>query len=197
MNPLGSEPGVEILPETVAHVFDHECYAVMDLMQLLKRSLPVRRVFRDIGEDLFLDAGDADHEEFVEVRAHDGNKLHALEQGMPLVERLVEDPLIERQPAQLPVDVQRWIDNRLALCELFSERLLAACGRVIGWSPPLRSMSGLDGATAQAGITEGRVLFGRHGFGQKSHSYDRRREPRGLLNLRGTRTSQILQSVPS
>ncbi len=49
--------------------------------------------------------GDADHEELVEVRRRDREELDALQQWMGVVERLVEDALVEIEPAQLPVDV--------------------------------------------------------------------------------------------
>ena len=49
----------------------------------------------------------AHHEELVEVGGDDGQELDALEQGMGLVECLIQDPLVELQPAQLPVDVER------------------------------------------------------------------------------------------
>ena len=41
--------------------------------------------------------------------AGDGEELHPLEERMRRVERLVEDALVEFQPAQLAVDVERRI----------------------------------------------------------------------------------------
>ena len=63
----------------------------------------------DAGAILLQQRRDAHHEELVEVGADDGEELDALEQGMVAVQRLVEDPLIELEPAQLAIDVQRWI----------------------------------------------------------------------------------------
>jgi hypothetical protein len=49
------------------------------------------------------------HEELIEVGAGDGEELHALEQGVIGVGRLREHPPVERQPAELAIDVQRRI----------------------------------------------------------------------------------------
>jgi hypothetical protein len=46
---------------------------------------------------------DADHEELVEVRLRDAEELQTLEERPALVERLVEDALVECQPLELPV----------------------------------------------------------------------------------------------
>ena len=51
-----------------------------------------------------LQAGDADHEELVEVRRRDGGELDALEQRHRRVGGFLEHALVERQPRQLAVD---------------------------------------------------------------------------------------------
>ena len=51
-----------------------------------------------------LQAGDADHEEFVEVVGRDREEPHPLEQRMGGVFGLFEHPAIEMQPGQLAVD---------------------------------------------------------------------------------------------
>ncbi len=53
---------------------------------------------------LRLEAGDADHEEFVEVVGRDRKEADLLEQRMLGVFGLFQDPAVEMQPGQLPVD---------------------------------------------------------------------------------------------
>ena len=58
-------------------------------------------------------AGDAHHEELVEVRRGDRGELDALEQRRRRIGRLLEHALVERQPRQLAVDEQRWCRARV------------------------------------------------------------------------------------
>ncbi len=51
----------------------------------------------------------ANHEEFVEIGRGDGEKFHPLEQRVSLVLRLRKHPAVERNPAQLSIDVERRI----------------------------------------------------------------------------------------
>ncbi len=54
--------------------------------------------------DLLLDAGDADLEKFVEVRAEDGEELDPLDQRLGRVLRFLENAPVEFEPAQLAID---------------------------------------------------------------------------------------------
>ena len=56
--------------------------------------------------DQLLEAGDADLEEFIEIRARDAEEFDAFENRNGAVLRLLEDALIEFEERQLPVDVQ-------------------------------------------------------------------------------------------
>ena len=56
--------------------------------------------------DLFLQAGDANLEELVEVAGEDQQELQAFEQRIGLVQRLLQHPDIELQLRQFTVDVQ-------------------------------------------------------------------------------------------
>ena len=58
----------------------------------------------DAGAHLALEAGDADHEEFVEVVGRDRQEAHPLEQRMGGVLGLLQDAPVEMQPGQLAVD---------------------------------------------------------------------------------------------
>jgi fibronectin type 3 domain-containing protein len=55
--------------------------------------------------DLASESGYPDHIELVEIRAENRQKFDALEQAVPRVERLVQNTGIEREPAQLAIDV--------------------------------------------------------------------------------------------
>ena len=65
---------------------------------------PVRRHRQVAGVELPLETGHADHEELVEVRAEDGQELHALEQGRGGVLGLLQHAAVELEPGQLPID---------------------------------------------------------------------------------------------
>jgi hypothetical protein len=45
-----------------------------------------------------LQSGDADHEEFVEIRRDDGRELYPFEERVRGIRRLLEYPLVECQP---------------------------------------------------------------------------------------------------
>ena len=65
---------------------------------------PVHAALRHVAFHLLLQAGDADLEKLIEVRADDAEELHALEQWRGGVERLIEHALVEGEPAQLAVE---------------------------------------------------------------------------------------------
>ena len=64
----------------------------------------VHRALHRLALDLLLQAGDADLEELIQVRADDAKELHPLQQRVFRVECLLEHPMIEFQPAQFPID---------------------------------------------------------------------------------------------
>src|SRR5262249_2651111 len=69
-----------------------------------RRGEPVRALDRDAGAQLALEAGNADHEELIEIVGGNRQKPDALEQGMGVVCRFLEDPAVELQPRQLSID---------------------------------------------------------------------------------------------
>jgi hypothetical protein len=87
-------------------------YPFVDGRELVGRRDTVGRKVVKPGGNLPPEVGDADHVELVQVRAEDREELHSLEQRVTLVERLVEDPAVELQPAQLAIDEQRMICHR-------------------------------------------------------------------------------------
>ena len=77
---------------------------VADRGELLGRRAAVDRHAVDAGDDLVLQCGDADLEELVEVRGGDGAELGALQQGDAGFGGQLEDPFVERDPAQFPAE---------------------------------------------------------------------------------------------
>ena len=76
-----------------------------DAGQLLGRRHAVRRRLQRAPFELPHQAGDADHEELVQVTAVDRQELDPLKQGMPGIACLFLDPAVELQPTQFTVDV--------------------------------------------------------------------------------------------
>ncbi len=68
-------------------------------------SQAVGRTFLDAEQLLTLEAGDADHEEFVEIGAGDRQEAQPLQQRMGAVAGLLQHAAVEREPAQLPVEI--------------------------------------------------------------------------------------------
>ena len=92
---------VQALPLLLHQVGD----ALRDRVELLAGSQAVGRNVLHAGGDLPPESGDPDHVELVEIRAEDREEFDALEQPVSRVERLVENPGVEREPAQLTIDV--------------------------------------------------------------------------------------------
>src|SRR5215203_679955 len=75
--------------------------------ELLLWGHPVWNGVWEIRSDLLLQPCDPDHEELVEVGLGDRDEPHPLQQRVPLVAGLFENPVVEPQPRELPVYVQR------------------------------------------------------------------------------------------
>ena len=61
---------------------------------------------------LLVQRGDSDHEELVQIRAHDGQELGPLQQLVVLVLRLLQHALLKLQQAQFAIVVERRIVQR-------------------------------------------------------------------------------------
>ena len=59
----------------------------------------------DAGVDTALEAGDADHEEFIEVGGEDRGEIAAFQQRLVFVLGEFEDSLVELQPAEFSVEI--------------------------------------------------------------------------------------------
>ena len=79
-------------------------HRLADAGELLGGGEPVRALGRDALAHLALEAGHAHHEEFVEVVGRDRQEAHPLQQRVLLVAGLFQDPAVEVQPGQFPVN---------------------------------------------------------------------------------------------
>ena len=111
-----------------------------DRGELLGRGQAVGRALLDARELLALEAGDADHEEFVEIVARDGEEAQPLEQGMGRVARLLEHAPVEGEPGQLAVEIARARLRRPAApASLAAGRLIISPPSARGGSGPISS----------------------------------------------------------
>ena len=81
--------------------------SAVDRGQLLAGGQAVDRPLLDPERLVRLEAGDADHEEFVEVAGRDRQEAQPLEQRVGGVAGFLEHAAVERQPAQLAVEIAR------------------------------------------------------------------------------------------
>src|SRR3569623_180068 len=94
----------QVVPD-VALVLDQRIGAGDDRGELFSRSHAVGRAAIDILLLLAHQPGDPDHEEFVEVGARDRQEAHAFEQRVRGVTRFLKHAAVEREPAQLSVEI--------------------------------------------------------------------------------------------
>ena len=81
--------------------------------ELLGDGQAVGREFLDPERLVRLQARDPDHEEFVEIVGRDGQEADPFEQRMLRVARFLEHAAVEREPAQLAIEVARFGLRRL------------------------------------------------------------------------------------
>ena len=77
-----------------------------DRRELLVGQEAVGSGLADAAELLLLEAGDAHHEEFIEIRRDDRQELEPLEDRQRCIRRLFQDPRIELKPRELAVEEQ-------------------------------------------------------------------------------------------
>jgi hypothetical protein len=83
------------------------------------------------GGNLAAQARDPDHVELVEVGAEDREELESFEQPVSGVERLVENPGVELEPAKLAIDVEGGVDGGHVLCLLQLSQSCAGAGSLL------------------------------------------------------------------
>ena len=80
-----------------------------DGLQHLGRLQAVHRALGDLVGHLGLQAGHPDHEELVEVGGDDAEELEPLQHRQAGLLGLLQDPLVEGQPGELPVEEERGV----------------------------------------------------------------------------------------
>ncbi len=91
------ERGTQLTPLRLL-VLHQKHHGFGDAHQLLRRRQPFRAFGRNTGAHLGAQAGDAHHEEFVEVVGRDRQKPQSLEQRMLAIGGLLKDAAIEVEP---------------------------------------------------------------------------------------------------
>jgi peroxiredoxin Q/BCP len=98
------ELGEEVLAPAAELGVHHGLHAGMDGAESFLGGESVGGALGDGAFDLLFESGDADLEELVEVGADDAEEFDAFEQGEGLIEGLLEDALVEFEPAEFPGD---------------------------------------------------------------------------------------------
>ena len=124
------------IPERVL-LRHHLVRDAFDRFKRLRRTHPVGSDVARFARDLLLDAGDANLEKFIEIRADDPEKLDPLEQRLGRVLRFLEDAAIELEPAQLAVD-EIFRGGKIGLRRRFVRRghrhdVVRRRGKLQGW----------------------------------------------------------------
>ncbi len=127
-------------------------HGLVDHHELLGRQQAVRAALGDALADLRLDAGDTDHEEFVEVVRRNRQEPNPLQHRMAGIDRFLEHPAIEMQPGELPIDEALGAardrgDGRELRLFLFDFRCLCRVHQVLVQF----------GARGRSGLAEGRT----------------------------------------
>ena len=115
--PCSARAGSTLGHQAVAMAHHHLAHGARDGAELGLRGHAVGGALYDARRDLLLEARDPYLEELVQVAAEDGEELDPLEQRRPGVEGLVQDPPVELQPAELPVQVERGVPQVGGGCE--------------------------------------------------------------------------------
>src|SRR5438045_2333452 len=92
-----------VVPQLVLRVDQLKNFAP-NLRKRFARTQPVRPELARGAFDLLLDAGHADLEKFVEIRAKNRQELHSLEQRLGLILGFFQNAAIELDPAQLAIN---------------------------------------------------------------------------------------------
>ena len=102
----GGQRRLKLAPHLVL-VGDQSVGLDIDRCKLLRRRQTIGRAFLDAECLMRLQAGHADHEEFIEIARRDRQEADAFKQRMVGIARFFQDPAIEREPAELAIEVAR------------------------------------------------------------------------------------------
>ncbi len=108
-DPVLAERGAQLLLEAGRQALPLLDDLLAHRLDLLGGAHPVGATTLDRGLDLVVEAGDADHEELVQVRLVDRAELDPLEQRKLVVLDQLQDAVVEVHPGGLAVEVERGI----------------------------------------------------------------------------------------
>ena len=97
-----------VVPERVLRG-DQLVHESLDGVECFRRAHAIRADIARLAFDLLLDAGDANLEKLVEIRAEDGEEFDPLDQRLRRVLRFFQNAPVELEPAQLAIDEIRRI----------------------------------------------------------------------------------------
>ena len=100
--------GQDLFAQHIVHGAHHHAHARGDGGNLLLRAHACRVCAGVARVDLIPDGSDADHKEFIEVRARDGEEFHPFKNGVSRGNGFVDYALVEFQPAQFAADKVFW-----------------------------------------------------------------------------------------
>ena len=106
-NPGCLQRGSQLVAPAGILVAHHPADTCHHRAEHLARRETIGRAFRPGALHLLLEPGDADLKELVEVGTDDAKELQPLEQRIRRVERFIEHPLVELEPAQFTVNEMR------------------------------------------------------------------------------------------
>ncbi len=95
----------QILPEEIVRPADQAPNYAANRFQRLRRAAAIQAGLLDAVFDLLRQAGDAHHEELVDVRAEDRQEFHALQQRIAAIAGLLQHAPLELQMAEFPIQV--------------------------------------------------------------------------------------------
>ena len=98
------EAGQDLVQQTVRLDFEQRTQTLGDELQLSSRCQAIRRQGAWVCFELFLQARNADHEEFVEIGREDGEEFQSLEQPQRSVQTLFQNTRVELDPAQFSIE---------------------------------------------------------------------------------------------
>ena len=159
---LGVERGLHVGAEHLRVPRHQSVRALADRLQHLPRAHARRRGDGDTRGDAALQARHPHHEELVQVGREDREEPGALQQRQRRVLRQLQHPLVERQPAQLPLR-EPVVGQRLELGRgdaVAGLRLLGDVLGDVGRELRVQGAGRRDGRGARAAV---RHLGGRHG----------------------------------
>ncbi len=107
-DPLGGQLLAQLFPDG-GLCLEQSPSAAAHRVELLLGVVSVRRDVFDPLVELLQRRRNPNHVELVEIATGNAEELDALQQWMGGISSLVEDPLVERKPAQLAVDIERGI----------------------------------------------------------------------------------------